>query len=456
VRWTNIFIPTLRDEPAEFSSAAHRLLIRAGYMRKQDYLFLGRRTLRKMVAIVRHELDRAGAQEIQVSSDKAVAAIASEIRSPKQLPQIWYQFQNFNVKCYAFGSEPDRAEPAQILTRCGIKFETGADAFFFPTPDGRDPVARGTAYAATLELAKSVAAAPSIPDPAGDLSPEPFHTPGKKTIADVAQFTGLPETSQMKSLVMIADQRPLLILLRGDHQLSETKLRRHLNAFDLRPAQPEEIFRLFGANPGSLGPIGVQNIAILADESLRNRRNLICGANRDDYHLRNVAPGEDFEADFADMRQIASGEIGEDDSPIHVEPARVLTRFEPTRWEMPLDELLLAAVDQHRDPDGLTLAPSIAPFTVVITTIPNDETQQLIARDLYASLQSQSIDVLCDDRDERAGVKFKDADLIGIPYRINVGRKAAQGMVEIVERRSRTTSEISASEAPAFLIPKCI
>lgn len=455
MHWTNLFIPTLRDEPAEFSSSAHRLLIRAAYMRKQDYLFLGRRTLRKIVAIVRHTLDRAGAQEVQIASDKSVAAIASEIRSPRQRDQIWYQFAGFNLKCYSFGqSAPDHSLPEKILTRCGIEFTHGADAFFFLTSEGRDQIARGTTYASTLEAATTRATNPSIPDPEADLSLEPFHTPGQKTIADVTAFTGQPETSQIKTLVVVADQKPILVMLRGDHQLSETKLRRHLNVLDLRPAQFDEIFRLFGANAGSLGPVGVKNIQILSDVSLRGRHNLICGANRDDYHLRNVTPGEDFESDFADLRQAAAGEICEDGTAIRIDPARILTRFESSKWELPLDQLLFTAVDQHRDPDGLTLPSSIAPFTAVITTISNDETQQSLAQEIYESLKSRSIDVLFDDRDERAGVKFKDADLIGIPYRINIGRKSAQGVVEVVERGSRTTTEIPAAQSAAFIVEK--
>ena len=154
-----------------------------------------------------------------------------------------------------------------------------------------------------------VASRPSgIPDPEGDLEPEKFHTPNRKTIAEVAEFTGLPETSQMKSLVMTVDEKPVLALLRGDHSLSETKFADVTGGKDIRPAHPEEIRKYFGADAGSFGPVGVTNMRIVADTALQGRRNMIAGANVDDYHLKNVTPGEDFKAEFFDLRQVAKGD----------------------------------------------------------------------------------------------------------------------------------------------------
>src|SRR5260370_4366043 len=175
---------------------------------------------------------------------------------------------------------------------------------------GEDYVVRCSAcdYAANLEKAAAQPSAPLAADPEGDHTPEPFHTPGQKTIDDLAKFTGLPETSQIKSLVMVADGKPVLALVRGDHSLSETKFSSAVKAIEIRPAHPEEIREWFGAEAGSLGPVGVKNMRVIADEALKGRRNMIAGANKDDYHLRHVTPGEDFEAEYFDLRQAAAGD----------------------------------------------------------------------------------------------------------------------------------------------------
>src|SRR5437867_1902195 len=182
--------------------------------------------------------------------------------------------------------------------------------FMVASDAGEDFVAlcKKCGYSANLEKAVSKAVAPAVADPAGDLTPEEFHTPGRKTIADVAEFTKLPETSQMKSLVLVADGNPVLALVRGDHQLSETKFASAMGAGEVRPAQPDEMRKLLGADAGSLGPVGVTKFKILADCALENRHNMIAGANRDDYHLRHVTPGEDFQTEFRDLRQVAEGD----------------------------------------------------------------------------------------------------------------------------------------------------
>ena len=163
-------------------------------------------------------------------------------------------------------------------------------------------------YSANLEKAAATPSPCASPDPAGDLSPEEFHTPGRKTIAEVSAFTNLPETSQMKSLVLVAGGKPVLVMLRGDHQLSETKFAARMGVAEFRQAQPDEIRDWFGAEAGSLGPVGVTTMTILADQALAGRRNMIAGANRNDYHLRHVTPGEDFQAELCDLRQVAAGD----------------------------------------------------------------------------------------------------------------------------------------------------
>jgi prolyl-tRNA synthetase len=441
--WSKLFIPTLREEPAESSNPSHRLLIRAGYMRRQDYLFLGRRTLRKIIQIVRESMDPCGAQELQTSGPKAIANIAQELRSPKQLPQIWYQFHESRCECYTFGDV--EISPRPILDRCGIQYQCGVDALFTLTENGPDQIAKAETYAATLETAASVASTPPIDDPNGDLAPEQFHTPDQKSIADIAAFTSLPETSQMKTLVLVADRKPVMAILRGDHQLSETKLKRHCQAFELRPARPDEIREWLGADAGSLGPVGVTKMRIVADEALRGRRNMICGANRTDYHLRNVTPGEDFEPEFADLRQASGNELSPDGTPLSIHPGRVIARNRPNGWDLYLDAILTTAVEQNRDADGLRLPPAIAPFQAVITPISKDQLD--LSFELYNALRANAIDAVIDDRDERPGVKFKDADLTGIPYRINIGRTSADGVFELVDRRSRQATEIPAKDA---------
>jgi prolyl-tRNA synthetase len=259
--WTELSIQTLREDN-------HPLLVRAGYRRGTEWLFLGQRTLAKIEALLREESDRGRA-----------------------------------------------------LERCGVKFVQAGDQFVAEGEAGGDVLVRGTNYAALLEKAVSVPQPPLAPDPAGDLAPEEFSTPGVKTIAQIAEFTGLPATSQIKSLVLAAGGAPLLVLLRGDHQLSPAKLA------GARPAEAEEIRRWFGADPGSLGPVGVSGIRILADEALRGRRNMIAGANKNDYHLRHVTPGEDFTAEFADLRQVTERDFSiTDGGPLRFSPVVILDR----------------------------------------------------------------------------------------------------------------------------------
>ena len=364
--WSELTIATLREDN-------HPLLVRAGYMRGREYLFLGQRTLAKIAAILRKE---------------------------------------------------------RALERCGVAYIAAGKDLVAESDSGDDVLVRGTHYAALAAKAVSVAQPPTVPDPPDDLQPEEFHTPGVKTIAQIAEFTGLTATSHMKSLVMVRDGQPLLILLRGDHQLSPAKLP------GARQAEGDEIRNWFGTDPGSLGPVGVRGVNIIADEALRGRRNMIAGANRTDYHLRNVTPGKDFRTEFAVLRQVAVGDTSITDSgPLHFSKAILLDTPE---------RILRAAVEQNRDADGLMLPAGIAPFTVVVTSVHPERIPA--AREIYQQLLSAGHDALLDDRDARPGVKFKDADLIGFPYRINVGKKLAEGLIEVVERRSRKSTDVPVGE----------
>lgn len=331
-------------------------------------------------------------------------------------------------------------------------------------------------YAANMEKAVAIAKPPAVPDPEGDLAPEKFHTPGRKTIAEVSEFTGLPATSQIKSLVMVADGKPVLALVRGDHQMHETKFASATSATEVRAAHPEEIREWFGAGAGSLGPVGVTNMRVLADSALRGRRNMISGANEDDYHLRNVTPGEDFQAEFHDLRTVEEGDLCAGfDAPVRViktvEVGHIFKlgyRYSESMGLRVLDaagrevapimgsygigveRILSCAVELFHDKDGMCLPASIAPFQLVITPANLDNPDQRAAAErLYAEAKGAGLDVLLDDRDERPGVKFKDADLIGIPYRITIGKKLTQGLVEVVNRRLRQTADLPVDQAVA-------
>ncbi len=444
---------------------------------------------------------------LAMTHEEAMTAIARGLlRSYKQLPQIWYQIQTkfrdetrpksgllrvrqFTMKdSYSFdidaaglddSYEKHRAAYCRIFNRCGLEYimveaHSGAmggsqsHEFMVASDAGEDFIVRGGSYAANLEKAVGIPKPPAAPDPDGDFEPEEFPTPNVKTIAEVAQFTGLPDTSQMKSLVMIAEGEPVLALLRGDHQLSEAKLAGVLGA-ETRPARPEEIREWFGADAGSLGPVGIGNIRILADEALRGRRNMIAGANRNDYHLRNVTPGEDFQAEFYDLRQVAEGDTSVPDGvPLTiqktVEVGHIFTlgykysksmglhvtneSGEETApimgsYGIGIERILSAAVELYHDADGIVLPKAIAPFDVVVTPVNiKDDAQRNAAFEIYATLKQAGLDALLDDRDERPGVKFKDADLIGIPCRVTVGKKLPQGFVELVERSPKRSSDV--------------
>jgi prolyl-tRNA synthetase len=559
MHWSKLFIPTLRENPAEAEVVSHQLLLRAGYIRQlsagiYSCLFLAQRSLLKITQIVREEMDAIGAQEmllpalhpaelwqesgrwdvmgenmfrlkdrfgrdlcLGMTHEEVMTAIArGELRSYKQLPQMWYQIQNkfrdeprpksgllrvrqFTMKdSYSFDLDSAGLDASyqkhhhayrRIFDRCGLDYivveaHSGAmggsqsHEFMVASDAGEDFVVqcKNCGYSANLEKAVSRPRVPEVADPEGDLTPEAFHTPGRKTIAEVTEFTGLPETFQMKSLIMVAGDQPVLALLRGDHQLSETKFASVMGASEIRPAHPEEMRHWLGADAGSLGPVGVTKLRIIADNALEGRRNMIAGANRDDYHLRHVTPGEDFTAEFHDLRQVAAGdgcincgapldlcktiEIG------HIfklgykySESMGLRVLNADGAEVPvimgsygigIERILSAAVEQRHDKDGMALPVSIAPFVVVVTPVNSAEpSQRRAAEEIYQTCLALGLDALLDDRDERPGVKFKDADLIGVPFRITVGKKLAQGMVELVERHGKKSLDVPVGDAAA-------
>ena len=561
MHWSQLFIPTLRENPTEAEVVSHQLLLRAGYIRQlaagiYSYLFLARRSLLKITQIVREEMDAIGGQEmllpalnpaevwqesgrwsvmgdnlfklkdrfgrdlcLAMTHEEVMTTIArGELRSYKQLPQIWYQIQTkfrdeprpksgllrvrqFIMKdSYTFDLDAAGLDVAyekhykaycRIFDRCGLQYMTveahsgamgGSQSheFMVASDAGEDLVAMcpKCGYAANLEKAVSRANDVETADDEKAGKPELVHTPGQKTIAEVAEFLNARPSSLIKTLVMVAGGKPVMVVIRGDHTLSETKFASVTGAGDIRPAHPEEIREWLGADAGSLGPVGVKAMRILADEALKGRRNLISGANRNDYHLKNVSPGIDFQPEYFDLRQVSQGdacincgsllelkktvEIG------HIFKLgykysssmglRVLNEAgeEVTpimgSYGIGIERILSAAIELYHDADGMALPAAIAPFQVVITPVNfADVKQREAAAKLYQECKEIGLDALLDDREERPGVKFKDADLIGIPHRITVGKKLAQGAVEVVTRRGKASKDVPLAEAAQYV-----
>ena len=557
MRWSKVFIPALREVPAEAEAPGHQLLLRAGYIRQvaagvYAYLYLAQRSFLKITRIIREEMNRIGAQEfylpalnpaelwkesgrwgvdvmfkfkdrnehdmcLGITHEEEMTNIArSELRSYKQLPQIWYQIQEkfrdeprpksgllrlrqFIMKdSYSFDLDDagldvsyDKHVDAytRIFTRSGLRF-LHVDAysgmmggkvsseFTAPAESGEDWIVQcECGYAANLEKAEGRPV--PVEDLPGDAAPQPFPTPGLKTIDDLVKATGESPARMIKTLVYVVESQPMVILLRGDHTLSETKLASALGTGVFRPATPEEAFQLHGAHLGSLGPVGLKEVKILADLALERRRNMITGANRDDQHLRNVTPGRDFAAQFKDLRAVAEGDLcircGNRLRLVKsIELGHVFklgrrysetmhaTVLDAKGQEVPLvmgsygigvERILSAAAEQNHDDDGLFLPRAIAPFDVVLTAANMDDGPlRAAAEKLYSEMCEDSMDVLFDDRPERPGVKFKDADLIGVPYRVTVGKKKlANGLVEVFDRSTKQIQDAKLGEVVGTL-----
>ncbi len=580
-RWSKLFIPTLREAPADAEVASHRFLVRAGYIRQlgagiYNYLFLGQRSLNKVIGIVREEMDQiaqefylpalnprelweqsgrwAGMGEnmfrlkdrkgadlcLGMTHEEIMTSIArNELRSYKQLPQIWYQIQTkfrdeprpksgllrvrqFTMKdSYSFDIDKAGLDKSfdlhdavyrKIFTRCGLRFlaveaDSGAmggsqsQEFMVYTEAGEDLIASCPVcgYAANLDKAISRLDAVAEMEPTGDGTPELESTPGCAAIADVAEFFKISPASDIKCVAYMGLKRgqkgkpdtwhAVAAFLRGDHQVNETKLMGATGAAELRTMQGEELERYFSGPAGFLGPVGLKpdaqpledGLTVIVDKSLEGRKNLVAGANKLDFHLRNVVPGRDFSWTLAaEIRSVNEGEgcpvnacagrlvVGKAVEVGHIFKlgykysesmgARVLDlngkEVTPIMgsYGIGIERILTAAIEQSNDKNGFWLPASIAPFTVVVTvTNMGEAALKETGERLAAELEAAGLDVLLDDRDERAGVKFKDADLVGIPYRINVGKKAAEGKVELVTRATATSVDVGVGEAVALV-----
>jgi prolyl-tRNA synthetase len=374
----------------------------------------------------------------------------------------------------------------RIFDRCGITYVvvqsdpgmmggSGSHEFMAPSAAGEDDVAlcEGCGYAANVELARGVPSAP----PASGAKKEEVATPGARTIAEVSAQLEIDPTGTIKTLVFIGPDGAVLALVRGDHALHERKLARALRA-EARPARPEEIKQHLGVAPGSVGPVGVRGARIIADESLRGGRYVV-GANRDGFHLTGVTPGEDFPCEWADLQVVLAGEGCPDcGKPLRVERVievgnifKLGTRYSVPLGAMYLDErgqqqpivmgcygigparIAAAAVEQRHDSDGIVWPWAIAPFHVHLVPVAvKDAAQMAAAEEIYRDLRAAGFDVLVDDREERAGVKFKDADLLGIPIRVTVGNALAkEGVVEVRQRRTRADRRVPKAEVVAAI-----
>jgi prolyl-tRNA synthetase len=584
-RWSKLFIPTLREAPADAEVASHKFLLRAGYIRQlgagiYNYLFLGQRSLNKVIAIVREEMDKIGQEFylpgilpkepwvesgrwtgmgdnmfrlkdrkgadlcLGMTHEEIMTTIArGELRSYKQLPQIWYQIQtkyrdeprpksgllrvrqfimkdsySFDIDAAGLDKSFDLHDAVYraIFARCGLKFvaveaDSGAmggsqsQEFMVYSDAGEDLIASCPAcgYAANLEKAVSRLNPLVEIEGSGDGAPELVSTPGCAVIADVAAFFKISAASDIKCVAYMALKRGtttkagvqkdswhgVATFLRGDHQVNETKLLGAVGASELRTMQAEELTQFFNGPAGYLGPVGLkpdaqplgEGLTVVVDKALEGRKNMVCGANKLDYHLRNVTPGCDFGWTLlADIRSVNEGEgcptlnengdgcvgklvVGNAVEVGHIFKlgykytesmgARVL---DPNGKEVTpimgsygigIERILTAAIEQSHDAEGFWLPVSIAPFSVVVTvTNVADAALRETGEKLATELGAAGLDVLLDDRDDRAGVKFKDADLVGIPYRLNVGKKAAAGQVELVTRAMRTSADVALGE----------
>jgi prolyl-tRNA synthetase len=574
-RWSELFIPTLREAPADAEVASHKVLVRAGYVRQlaagiYSYLFMGQRSFNKIISIVRQEMDTIGQEfflpaihprEIWEASgrwaamgdnmfrlkDRKGAELAlgmtheevmtdiarKELRSYKQLPQLWYQIQTkfrdeprpkagllrvrqFTMKdAYSFDIDAAGLEISykkhydvycRIFDRCGLKYmvveaHSGAmggsqsHEFMVRTPAGEDQIVscEKCNYAANIEKATSKLEAVEDLKREGDGKPLLVHTPGQKTIEDVARFLGVSPKNKIKTLALIANEtdgksgktkpRAIILLMRGDHQMNEAKLSNAVAGRETRPMQEEEIVALFHSPAGFLGPLGIDwakslddssKPILIVDEALKARRNLISGANKGDYHVKNITPGETFQPTaYADLRSATAGEgCPSCGAPLRIDTAveighifklgykysesmgaRVLDRngkdVTPIMgsYGIGIERILTAIVEQNNDENGFWLPPQVAPFEVVVVpTNVRDERIRSTAEDIARRLESAGFDVLLDDRDERPGVKFKDADLVGIPFRVNVGKKVTEGTIEVVHRSTRQIQDASIGE----------
>ena len=564
MRWTSLFIPTLREAPAEAEAVSHQLLVRGGFIRQlqsghYSMLPLAWKINKKIVKILREEMDLIGAQEVMLpaihpasvwqksgrwdaigddmfrfvdrkdadqvlamTNEEVVATVALELSSYRDLPQMWYQIQTkfrdeprpksgllrvreFDMKdSYSIDIDDEGLDNSfnlhhqayeRIFVRLGlhaIPVEASSGAmggsdsveFMVESPAGEDDVAvcDSCGYSANVERATSMI--PEVENRLENETLEKFDTPDIRTIEALSE-AGHPPEHQIKTLVYMVDGELSLILLRGDHLFQEQKFCDATSSVEVAPADEDIIKKALGASPGSLGAVGVDGIPIFADPALKGRSGMTTGANENDFHLSGVNIERDIKVNqWVDMRSIADGE----GCPSCSEPLRVVRCIEaghifklgrkyseamgvtvldsdgksqtPTMgsYGIGVGRAMAAIAETHCDESGLIWPISVAPYEVVITVVKtDDENSMKIADDIYTDLRTNGIDVLLDDREERPGVKFADAELIGIPLRVTIGPRGLEnGVVEFLDRSDpeKGQVEIKIEEVKDFLSEK--
>lgn len=561
MRWSQAFIPTLKDAPADAEAVSHKLLVRGGYIRRlaagsYTMLPLGQRVRLKIIEVIRQEIDAIGGQEmvlptlhpaeiwrksdryelmgdnlfklqdrkggdlvLGMTEEEIFAMLATELFSYRDLPQIWYQIHTkfrdeprpksgllrvreftmkdsytLDIDAAGLDSGFDKHYDAykRIFARMGVDaVDVQASSGAMGGSESTEFIVRSEAgedwivTCATCDYRANLEKATSALDPIDDGEPaelERFPTPGLRTIAALAGAhpdIAAPER-QIKTLVFFLDSEPVLALLRGDHDLQEQKLLDAAGATEGRPGQPEEIRELLGADAGSLGAVGVEDVRVIADQALEGRFNMTTGANEDDWHFKGVHVDRDVPVtQWADLREVGPGErCVTDGGPLEmwkgIEVGHIFklgTKYSEAfgayvqdeggdshpiimgSYGIGIERGMAAAVEANHDENGIVWPVSVAPYEVLITVIrPDDEATMAVANRLYDDFDSAGIEALLDDRNERPGVKFADGELIGIPFRVTVGPKGvSSGMAEITERSGLAKSEMAFDEVVASL-----
>jgi prolyl-tRNA synthetase len=559
MKMSRFFIPTLKEDPADAEVVSHRLMMRAGMIRKltagvYSYLPLGYRSLRKVEQIVREEMDAAGAQEVflpmvqpselwqesgrwevygkellrfkdrhdrmcclgPTHEEVITDLVRRDVRSYRDLPLNLYQIQTkfrdevrprfglmrgreFIMKDgYSFDVDDKGADVSyslmwqaykRIFTRCGLQFRAvEADSgpiggsfsheFMVLADTGEDTIVACDFcdYAANMEKAETNAPVldPALAAQGSTTGPTRVETPAVRTIEEVSAFLKVEPQALIKTLILTTESGPVAVLVRGDHELNEVKVKNFLRVNDLDFADGRTIEEITGGPLGFSGPVGLKNITILADNAIRAMPAAVVGANENDAHLVGVSPQRDFQVHrFGDFRCVGQGdpcprcnghlrmykgiEVG------HVFKlgvkyseamnARFLDAEGKERpmimgcYGIGVSRTVASAIEQNHDEDGIIFPPAIAPFTAIVTPVgaKNQDIEQA-AEHVYTELWANGLDTLLDDRDERPGVKFKDADLMGIPFRITIGKKSLdQGKVELRDRKTKKVELVDIS-----------
>jgi len=553
MKQSKLFMPTLREVPADAEAVSHQLLLRAGFMRQNasgiySYLPLAKRVLSKIEGIVREEMENAGAQELLMPAiqpaelweetgrwdiygpelmrltdrhdrrfalgatheELITSLVRDELNSYKKLPVNLFQIQmkyrderrprfgllrgrEFIMKdAYSFHSTQESLDAeydnmfnaySNIFSRVGLEFrpvvaDSGAiggkdtHEFHALAAIGEDTIvySNESNYAANLEMAETLDQYPR--QAAEPEALEEVHTGDAKTIESVGEYLGVKSEESIKTVIFKTEQGLVMALVRGDHEVNDIKLKNHLGALDITMATDEEIEEALHSKPGTLGPIGA-DMRIVADYAVRSLTNAVCGANKAETHYIHVDPSRDFEAEYTDLRFAIEGDASPDGQGVvqfarGIEVGQVFklgTRYSEGMNATFLDEggkaqplimgcygigvsrTLSAVVEQHYDERGIIWPKAVAPFDVhLIVVNAKNEEQLSLGESLYADLTKAGYSVLLDDRKERAGVKFADADLIGVPVRINVGKMASEGIVELKSRAGGETQEVSQAD----------